>query len=585
MEPKPFDAEAVFQRAMTAYQTGQLEEAEQLLRIILVEMPDHDGIMVTLGGVLLAGGQIAASVELLQQALQLNGANPDAYLNLGIAYQQSGQTDEAIAAIQQAKQLAPERPDISYNLANVLLQVQNYPEAIQILQTIIGQQPTFLQAYHTLGAVYQFLQKTDAAQQTYEQALVIAPNDLQTLTTLGNLLADTGQTDAATKIFIRTTQAHPQHFLGYAVLGKFYLDLGKDEEGQAALEKAYTLHPNDLNVNILLGNVHKTKGNIDQAEQFYRRALDISPNDPGATSNLRRILSSKIPYWHFEMLADTERNDAYQAAIEKAVLPTTRVLDIGTGSGLLAMMAARAGAKEIVACEMHERLAATAQEIIATNGYEKQISVFSKKSTRLQVGEELTEKADLVISEILDVGALGEGALPSIRHAVHNLAKADAKLIPSGLQLYGQLIEIPSRSRIAPVREISGFDLSPFEQYRIPDEYFKIILKAEKHQVLSSVTPLQEIDFYQLPPAYPDDQPREIMLEFPILQSGSMQAVVFWFDLKLDDEITVSSRPDGELEHWGQALFCFPEPRDVHAGEKVAIRMLQSDVMIKFRLG
>ncbi|WP_367392709.1 tetratricopeptide repeat protein [Lewinella sp. LCG006] len=584
MEPNSFDAEAVFQRAMTAYQAGQLVEAEQLLRIILVEIPTHDGIMTTLGGVLLASGQIATSIELLQEAIQLNAANPDAYLNLGIAFQQSGNTPQAIAAIQQASQLAPQRPDIAYNLANVLLETQQFTEAIQVLHAIIEQQPDFLQAYDTLGAVYHYLQKTDIAQQTYEQALLIEPNDLKLLTTLGNLLADTGQTAAATTMFQRTIEAHPDHFLGYALMGKFYLDLGKNNEGLATLEKAYSLHPGDLNVNILLGNANNELGRTDQAEQFYRQALDISPDDPGALSNFRRLMSSKIPYWHFEMLADSERNNAYQAAIEKAVTPATRVLDIGTGSGLLSMMAARAGAERIVACEMNERLAATADEIIALNGYDQQIDLFSKKSTQLKVGKEVKEKVDLIISEILDVGAFGEGVLPSIRHAVQNLAKPEVKLIPAGLQLFGQLIEIPFRSRIAPVKEIAGFDLSPFEQFRISDEYFRIILKAENYQVLSPVIPLMKVDFYKLPPAYPDDRPMETFHEFSIEHNGSLQALVFWFDLQLDDDIIVSSRPEGELEHWGQALFCFPQHPEVKKGDKVRVKMLQSDMMIRFRL-
>lgn len=584
MDPKPFDAEAVFQRAMTAYQAGQLEEAEQLLKIILVEIPDHDGIMVTLGGVLLAGGQIDASIATLQQALQLNGTNPDAYLNLGIALQQNKQTTEAIAAIQQAAQLAPQRPDIAYNLANVLLETQQFSEAIQVLQEIIGQQPDFLQAYDTLGTVYHYLQNMEAAQQTYEQALLISPTDLRTLTALGNLLADNDQTAAAMEMYERTIQAHPNHFLGYALLGKFYLDLDKTDEGLATLEKAHSLYPDDLNVNVLLGNANNELGRIDQAEQYYRRALDISPEDPGALSYFRRLMSNKIPYWHFEMLADSERNNAYQAAIEKVVTPSTRVLDIGTGSGLLSMMAARAGAERIVACEMNERLAATADEIIALNGYDQQIDLYAKKSTQLKVGKEVKEKVDLIISEILDVGALGEGVLPSIRHAVHNLAKPGVKLIPAGLQLFGQLIEIPFRSRIAPVKEIAGFDLSPFEQFRISDEYFRIILKAENYRVLSPVIPLMTIDFYQLPPAYQDEQPLETRHEFTIQQDGCLQALVFWFDLKVDDDITVSSRPEGELEHWGQALFCFPQHPDVKIGDKVMVRMLQTDMTVRFRL-
>ena len=200
------------------------------------------------------------------------------------------------------------------------------------------------------------------------------------------------------------------------------------------------------------------------------------------------------------------------------------------------------------------------------------------------VGKEVKEKVDLIISEILDVGALGERVFPSIRHAVHNLAKPGVKLIPAGLKLYGQLIEIPFRSRIAPVREIAGFDLSAFEQFRISDEYFRIILKAENYRVLSPVIPLMTVDFYHLPPAYPDDQPWETHHEFTIEQEGSLQALVFWFDLHVDDDITVSSRPEGELEHWGQALFCFPHHPQVHAGDKVTVRMLQSDMTIRFRL-
>ena len=154
------------------------------------------------------------------------------------------------------------------------------------------------------------------------------------------------------------------------------------------------------------------------------------------------------------------------------------------------MMAARAGANQVVACEMHERLAQTAKEIVALNGFANSIQVYHKKSTLLKVGEELPEKADIVVSEILDVGALGEGALPSIRHAVQQLAKPNATLIPSAVKLWGQLIEIPARSKVAPVKEISGFDLSPFEQYRIPNEYLKVVLKAEKYKALSPVMPL-----------------------------------------------------------------------------------------------
>ena len=63
--------------------------------------------------------------------------------------------------------------------------------------------------------------------------------------------------------------------------------------------------------------------------------------------------------WHFDMMSDLKRNDAYERALIAAVKPGSIVLDIGTGSGLLAMMAARAGAKHVYACEMNPDVVCT----------------------------------------------------------------------------------------------------------------------------------------------------------------------------------------------------------------------------------
>ena len=62
-----------------------------------------------------------------------------------------------------------------------------------------------------------------------------------------------------------------------------------------------------------------------------------------------------------DMLHDDERNQMYHEAIRLAVKlmhevgREARVLDIGTGSGLLSMMAARAGADKITAVEVIEK--------------------------------------------------------------------------------------------------------------------------------------------------------------------------------------------------------------------------------------
>ncbi len=105
---------------------------------------------------------------------------------------------------------------------------------------------------------------------------------------------------------------------------------------------------------------------------------------------------------------------AIEGAISDFVMLKGRgpvVVDIGCGTGLLALMAARAGASHVYACEQFEPLAKIAQRVVQVNEMEACITVHMKCSSDLQVGEglDLPCKADMVVSEILDSCLLGEG--------------------------------------------------------------------------------------------------------------------------------------------------------------------------------
>lgn len=74
-------------------------------------------------------------------------------------------------------------------------------------------------------------------------------------------------------------------------------------------------------------------------------------------SRTHPALSAGIPKCHFRIVRDGVRNPAYDDALPRAVKPALRVLDIGAGTGLVAMMAARAGARDVVTCEMNPAIA------------------------------------------------------------------------------------------------------------------------------------------------------------------------------------------------------------------------------------
>ncbi len=92
--------------------------------------------------------------------------------------------------------------------------------------------------------------------------------------------------------------------------------------------------------------------------------FDLSDMVAETTASLN---ASTVQRWHFPMLQDVERNGFYRRAIAAGVFRGAHVLDIGSGTGLLAMMAASAGAGHVTTCEKVKAVAECAAAIIAAN--------------------------------------------------------------------------------------------------------------------------------------------------------------------------------------------------------------------------
>ena len=334
-----------------------------------------------------------------------------------------------------------------------------------------------------------------------------------------------------------------------------------------------------------LAEMFEGEGNTKEAIKVYQHIIKYELSSDGAKHALELIRSKSIPNWHFDMLSDTRRNDAFEKAISKVATEKSRALDIGTGSGLLAMMAARAGAASVLACEENSDLANVAERIVEANGYSDNIRVVNKRSDQLEEGDDFEQKFDLIVSEILDSGGLGEGILSSLRQAKREMGTPDVKIIPAGISLKAQLIEFPERYLVNPIKDISGFDLSIFNEFRVSDTYVPVDLKHEDYLPLSEVFNLRAYDFYNIHAQEIDfDNPEVDLHEVEISEVGQVQAVAFWFDLHMDEDESYSTGPGGELDHWLQAVYFFEQPKDVSKGDQVAIKALYSDWMVRFRL-
>ena len=89
-----------------------------------------------------------------------------------------------------------------------------------------------------------------------------------------------------------------------------------------------------------------------------------------------------FPSWHFSMLNDQQRNRAIERAIADLRLAGKTVVEIGTGTGLIALLFARCGAKRVITCEMNRNMSTIARQIIGATPFNSRITVIDKSSTQ-----------------------------------------------------------------------------------------------------------------------------------------------------------------------------------------------------------
>lgn len=125
-----------------------------------------------------------------------------------------------------------------------------------------------------------------------------------------------------------------------------------------------------------------------------------------------------------ECLSDAERTDAIMRAIQETVRPGDIVLDAGTGSAILAMTAARAGAKKVIALEIDPYVAERARENIQRNGLGDVVELVETDAREFRLPNKGT--FDVVIMELLTTGMVDEHQVATMNN-LHTSGVVDEK--------------------------------------------------------------------------------------------------------------------------------------------------------------
>lgn len=408
-----------------------------------------------------------------------------------------------------------------------------------------------------------------------QRRLQTHPTCARTWSLLAAGLAGRGEINEAGKSLVKAIACEPRNPDHHVQMGDLYTRIDRPADAGAAYARALAMAPEHPRALHGLAAAQWAQGKLDEADKTYQRLLALDPDEPFAQRRLRLLRGQMVPRWHFPMVADGARNREFEAALVRAIRADTIVLDIGAGTGLLSMLAARAGARHVFACESNPAMAALARRIVADNGFAERITVLDKPSYAIDPVRDFAgfARPDLLVAEVFDATVIGEGALSTFAHAHANLLAPGARSIPCRARLYGVLIESERQWHEGCARDAAGFDVSALNRYR-PD-CVGIEAAGIVGRPLSDDFLLFEFDLTRVDP----EPARRADVEVAVRAEGECHGVLYWMQLVLDEHSTLDNRPDlgegvgaGYCAHWHQMLRLFSSPLALLRGDTLRLR-------------
>ncbi len=258
--------------------------------------------------------------------------------------------------------------------------------------------------------------------------------------------------------------------------------------------------------------------------------------------NWGRFREDSHPALYYQtMLGDSVRMARYRAAIEAAVRPGDVVADLGTGLGVLAMMAAKAGAERVYAVEIRSGVLWLAEKLIAANGLQDRIVLLEGEASSI----ELPEPVDLVVNELIGTFGSDDGIAENVRGFADRNLREGGRVLPERLRTFLVPVEYDHEQRGVFAADIAGLDLRVANSFAVPP---RPVLAPVRRRAKELAPPhcLEDLRFGRGMPERELHHP----LDFEIQQAGTLQGFVGWFDATLWGEVSIESYPAYPDCHW-----------------------------------
>ena len=279
--------------------------------------------------------------------------------------------------------------------------------------------------------------------------------------------------------------------------------------------------------------------------------------------------SGGIVHWYGidgygKMILDKSRTGAYADALRAIVRPDSVVLDIGTGTGILAFVACRFGARKVYAIEPAE-IIQLAREAAAVNGFADRIEFVQGISTQI----DLREKVDVIVSDIRGVLPTHENGLLSIADARERFLAPGGRLIPRRDTIWAALVQAADAySEVVEAWESNGYGFD-FQVVRDQAVNNWRKFRFSCNHLASEPRCWATLDYRTL--STPNISGRVV---WTIDRVTTVHGLAVWFDCEAADGVGFSNSPASPTKQiYGQAFFPWPRPVQLLPGDQVSVQM------------
>lgn len=270
------------------------------------------------------------------------------------------------------------------------------------------------------------------------------------------------------------------------------------------------------------------------------------------------------------MLADRPRMEFYRAAIQRHIRPGDRVIDLGTGTGILAALASRRGAARVYAID-HSPILKHARTLAVANGIER-VEFSSVHSTEFA----LAEPVDVILHEQMGDGLFDEAMVANVCDLRDRLLKPGGLILPSRFEFFCEPIKVRDVRHVPFIweLEVHGYDYSVLERHRPQDPEYYQLRSSDLGLVeccLGVPEPVLTFDLHTVQEAA---LPRELAFSRTVVNAGRLDGYAVYFRTRVDGDLSLSSGPldSGRAPHWGFRILR-TDRDDFAAGDTIQVSL------------